>query len=97
MQSDLNFVDSIISEIQTLLLAVMGDAVRKILSFKNSSSGTSNHKDQLDGHYLVDAAVAFCKLQHLGLSVPIKTQVSIYTILVWGRCILFCFQDLFIP
>ncbi|XP_020257263.1 uncharacterized protein LOC109833848 isoform X2 [Asparagus officinalis] len=89
--SDSNFVDSIISEIQTLLLAVMCYAVRKIISLKGSCSGSSNHVDQLDGWCLVDAGVAFCKLQHLDPSVPIKTQadliVAVHDLLAeYGLC-----------
>ncbi|XP_072951059.1 calcineurin-binding protein 1 isoform X2 [Typha angustifolia] len=67
----------ILADIQSLLLAVMCSAVKLILVKKVSSSGTSNHADQFESWFLVDAAIAFCKLQHLDPSVSVKSQVDL--------------------
>ncbi|WOL15244.1 hypothetical protein Cni_G24025 [Canna indica] len=72
-----NSVVSIVADIQSLLLAVMCSAMRTIISQKLSGSITSGQTDQLDSWCLVDAAIAFCKLQHLDSSVSIKTQVDL--------------------
>ncbi|XP_008796639.2 calcineurin-binding protein 1 [Phoenix dactylifera] len=67
----------IIASIQSLLLTVMCSAVRIILSQKSSSSGTSVQTNQMECLCLVDAAIAFCKLQHIDPTVSVKTQVDL--------------------
>ncbi|KAJ0982851.1 hypothetical protein J5N97_011106 [Dioscorea zingiberensis] len=64
----------IIGDIQSLVLNVMCGAVRLILNQKVPNSSTSNQMDQMEIWCLVDAVIAFCKLQHLDPSVPVKTQ-----------------------
>ncbi|KAJ0982834.1 hypothetical protein J5N97_011089 [Dioscorea zingiberensis] len=67
----------IIGDIQSLVLNVMCGAVRLILNQKVPNSSTSNQMDQMEIWCLVDAVIAFCKLQHLDPSVPVKTQVDL--------------------
>uniref|UniRef100_K4A4Q4 Uncharacterized protein n=1 Tax=Setaria italica TaxID=4555 RepID=K4A4Q4_SETIT len=68
---------SIVGDIQSLLLTIMCAAVKIILSRKLSCSGTSYQVDQLESSCLIDAAIAFCKLQHLDPTISIKTQVDL--------------------
>ncbi|CAN6287211.1 unnamed protein product [Urochloa humidicola] len=68
---------SIVGDIQSLLLTIMCAAVKIILSRKPSCSGTSYQVDQLESSCLIDAAIAFCKLQHLDPTISIKTQVDL--------------------
>lgn len=75
LQDEFSSLVCIIASIQSLLLTVMCSAVRMILSQKSSSSGTSVQTDQLECLCLVDAAIAFCKLQHIDPTVSVKTQV----------------------
>ncbi|XP_042375103.1 calcineurin-binding protein 1-like isoform X1 [Zingiber officinale] len=74
---DFSSLVCVISDIQLLLLTVMCSAIRTIVSQKFSSSVTSGQTDQLESWCLVDAATAFCKLQHLDSFVSIKTQVDL--------------------
>uniref|UniRef100_A0ACD5W9S4 Uncharacterized protein n=1 Tax=Avena sativa TaxID=4498 RepID=A0ACD5W9S4_AVESA len=67
----------IISGIQSLLLKIMCAAVKMIVWRKLSCSGTSDQADQLDSSCLIDAAIAFCKLQHLDPTISVKTQVEL--------------------
>ncbi|CAN6309808.1 unnamed protein product [Urochloa humidicola] len=68
---------SIVGDIQSLLLTIMCAAVKIIISRKLSCSGTSYQVDQLESSCLIDAAIAFCKLQHLDPTISIKTQVDL--------------------
>ncbi|XP_066371477.1 calcineurin-binding protein 1 isoform X2 [Miscanthus floridulus] len=68
---------SIVGDIQSLLLTIMCAAVKIILLRKLSCSGTSYQVDQLESSCLIDAAIAFCKLQHLDPTISIKTQVDL--------------------
>lgn len=70
-------LNCIISDIQSLLLTVMSNAVRTILIQKCSGTSSSVSMDQFNGSCLVDAAIAFCKLQHLDPSISIKAQVDL--------------------
>ncbi|XP_039139990.1 calcineurin-binding protein 1 isoform X1 [Dioscorea cayenensis subsp. rotundata] len=67
----------VIGEIQSLILNVMCGAVKLILSQKAPNSSASKQMDQMEIWCLIDAAIAFCKLQHLDPSVPVKTQVDL--------------------
>lgn len=58
---------------QFLLLSVMCNVINIFLSKKSSGAAVD---DQVERCCLVDAAIAFCKLQHLDLSVPVKSHVS---------------------
>ncbi|KAF8681835.1 hypothetical protein HU200_045277 [Digitaria exilis] len=82
---------SIVGDIQSLLLTIMCAAVRIILSRKFSCSGTSYQVDQLESSCLIDAAIAFCKLQHLDPTISIRTQadliVAVHDLLAeYGLC-----------
>jgi hypothetical protein len=60
-------------------------AVKIILSRKLSCSGTSYQVDQLESSCLIDAAIAFCKLQHLDPTISIKTQVCSMPPSYWAK------------
>jgi hypothetical protein len=60
-------------------------AVKIILSRKLSCSGTSYQVDQLESSCLIDAAIAFCKLQHLDPTISIKTQVCSNATFILGK------------
>ncbi|OEL37163.1 hypothetical protein BAE44_0001817 [Dichanthelium oligosanthes] len=68
---------SIVGDIQSLLLTIMCAAVKIILSRKLSCSGIPYQVDQLESSCLIDAAIAFCKLQHFDPTISIKTQVDL--------------------
>lgn len=70
----------VIGEIQSLILNVMCGAVKLILSQKAPNSSASKQMDQMEIWCLIDAAIAFCKLQHLDPSVPVKTQVKLFSV-----------------
>ena len=76
---------SIVGDIQSLLLTIMCAAVKIILSRKLSCSGTSYQVDQLESSCLIDAAIAFCKLQHLDPTISIKTQVCSNATFILGK------------
>ncbi|XP_041019240.1 calcineurin-binding protein 1 isoform X3 [Juglans microcarpa x Juglans regia] len=65
---------SCIGDIQSLLLSVMCN-VASILSCKKSSGLVVG--DQAERCCFVDSAIAFCKLQHLKPTLPVKTQVDL--------------------
>ncbi|XP_006651699.2 calcineurin-binding protein 1 [Oryza brachyantha] len=67
---------SIVGDFQSLLLTIICAAVKMILSRKHSCTGT-HQADQLESSCLVDAAIAFCKLQHLDPMISIKIQVDL--------------------
>ncbi|CAN4127975.1 unnamed protein product [Withania somnifera] len=68
---------TLISDIQSLLLMFMCNVANTYSSKKLSCSGISDHREQREILYFVDAAIAFCKLQHLIPNVPIKTQTEL--------------------
>lgn len=70
---------TVISDIHSLLLELMCNVANKYLSKKSSGLGISDQNDREERCYFVDAAIAFCKLQHLNPDVPIKTQVRLTT------------------
>lgn len=76
---------SIVGDIQSLLLTIMCAAVKIILSRKLSCSGTSYQVDHLECSCLIDAAIAFCKLQHLDPTISIKTQVCASATFILGK------------
>lgn len=76
MQDGLSIPISIIGDIQSLILAVMCSVVGIFLCQKSSGLGTGNQTEHVECRCFVDAAIAFCKLQHLIPSIPVKTQVS---------------------
>jgi hypothetical protein len=81
-QEGLSSLVHTIGNIQSLLLTIMCAAVKMIVWRKLSCSGTSDEADQLESSCLVDAAIAFCKLQHLDPTISVKTQVRVSFILL---------------
>ncbi|KAL2340079.1 hypothetical protein Fmac_008019 [Flemingia macrophylla] len=70
----LNVPTSSICEMQSLLLLSMS-YVANILGCNNASAQVIS--EQAASSCFVDAAIVFCKLQHLILTTPIKTQVDL--------------------
>ncbi|GMH10793.1 hypothetical protein Nepgr_012634 [Nepenthes gracilis] len=68
---------SIISHIQSLLLAFMGNIARMYFCKKPLGTAGLDQVEQKQKSCFVNAAIAFCKLQHLDLTVSIKTQVNL--------------------
>ncbi|RZC50076.1 hypothetical protein C5167_018500 [Papaver somniferum] len=68
---------SIVGDIQSLLLTVMCNIISTFLCKKYSELATVDQMEQLESHWFVDAANAFCRLQHLNQSVPCKSQVDL--------------------
>ncbi|CAK7353102.1 unnamed protein product [Dovyalis caffra] len=65
-----------IGDIQSLLLAVMCH-VANYLSKKSSVPVITDEMDQKQSCCFVDAGIAYCKLQHLVHTIPVKTQVEL--------------------
>ncbi|KAK9699813.1 hypothetical protein RND81_08G196900 [Saponaria officinalis] len=68
---------SIIADIQTLLLALMCNIAKMCFSKKASDSLSPDQTEQEQRCLFVNAVIAFYKLQHLDLTIPIKTQVEL--------------------
>ncbi|KAF9616019.1 hypothetical protein IFM89_027958 [Coptis chinensis] len=67
---------SIIGDIQALLLIFIRNIISIFLCKKSSGLGVSD-TEQMESCSFLDAVIAFCKLQHLNQSVPVKTQVEL--------------------
>lgn len=61
-----------VAQIQNVLLIVMSNMARGLFRHKPVCMG------HLESNCFVDAAMAFCKLQHAITSIPVKTQVSLF-------------------
>ncbi|XP_029126725.1 calcineurin-binding protein 1 isoform X2 [Cajanus cajan] len=70
----LNVPTSSICQMQSLLLLIMS-YVANILVCNNASAQLIS--DQVESSCFIDAAIVFCKLQHLIPTTPIKTQVDL--------------------
>ncbi|KAL2548434.1 Tetratricopeptide repeat (TPR)-like superfamily protein [Forsythia ovata] len=68
---------TVVGDIQSLLLALMCNIAGTYFSKKSSGLGVPHSIEQTERCSFVDAAIAFCKLQHLDFSVPIKTQTEL--------------------
>ncbi|XVF35387.1 hypothetical protein REPUB_Repub18cG0141300 [Reevesia pubescens] len=68
---------SIIGDIQSLLLAIMYSIANNVLCKKSSMPVIVDQPEQKQSNCFIDAAIAFCKLQHLDPSVTAKTQVEL--------------------
>ncbi|XVE70975.1 hypothetical protein DITRI_Ditri10aG0113000 [Diplodiscus trichospermus] len=68
---------SIFSNIQSLLLAIMYNIANNVLCKKSSLPVIVDQPEQKQCNCFIDAAIAFCKLQHLDPSVTVKTQVEL--------------------
>jgi len=73
LQDGLSVPTSSICQMQSLLLLIMS-YVGNILALNKASAQVIS--DQAESSCFVDAAIVFCKLQHLSPTMPIKTQVS---------------------
>uniref|UniRef100_A0A803LBH5 Calcineurin-binding protein 1 n=1 Tax=Chenopodium quinoa TaxID=63459 RepID=A0A803LBH5_CHEQI len=73
---DIN-IPSSIADIQALLLALMCNIARMSFCKKPSGVSSPDHGELKRKCFFVNAAIAFCKLQHLDLTIPIKTQVDL--------------------
>lgn len=65
-----------IAGIQSLLLTVMSNIVRHLLSKRDSDSQIADEIEEEQKSCFVDAAIGFCKLQHLDSTISTKCQVS---------------------
>ncbi|XP_015934967.1 calcineurin-binding protein 1 isoform X2 [Arachis duranensis] len=63
-----------IIQMQSLLLLIMRYVANLLVCNKASEPV---HSDEEENNYFVDAAIVFCKLQHLSPATPIKTQVDL--------------------
>nr|KYP70140.1 hypothetical protein KK1_009348 [Cajanus cajan] len=73
-RDSLNVPTSSICQMQSLLLLIMS-YVANILVCNNASAQLIS--DQVESSCFIDAAIVFCKLQHLIPTTPIKTQVDL--------------------
>ncbi|XP_058785255.1 calcineurin-binding protein 1 [Vicia villosa] len=65
---------SSICQMQSLLLLIMGYVANVLVCNITSAQVIS---DQVESNCFVDAAIVFCKLQHLSRTTPIETQVDL--------------------
>ncbi|KAL9227273.1 hypothetical protein vseg_002982 [Gypsophila vaccaria] len=75
--NDMAVPRSIIADIQTLLLALMCNIAKMCFSKKTSGVLSPDQTEQEQRCLFVNAVIAFYKLQHLDLTIPIKTQVDL--------------------
>ena len=76
LQNNVTVPRDIIGDIQRLLLTLMCN-IAKMCFCKNSSGVTNpDQTEQKQRCFFVNAAIAFCKVQHIDLTVPMKSQVS---------------------
>jgi calcineurin-binding protein cabin-1 len=73
LQDGLTVPTSSLCQMQSLLLLIMSYVANVLVCNKTSAQVIS---DQVESSCFVDAAIVFCKLQHLSGTTPIKTQVS---------------------
>ncbi|KAJ4839309.1 hypothetical protein Tsubulata_018120 [Turnera subulata] len=77
LQNDIIVPVGTISDIQTLLLGVMCHIAINYLCKKSSVPLVTDEIEQRQRGCFIDAGIAFCKLQHLLLSIPVKIQVEL--------------------
>ncbi|XP_031102480.1 calcineurin-binding protein 1 [Ipomoea triloba] len=68
---------TILVDIQSLLLKLMCKIANSYLCQRSSVMENSDQSEPRDRCYFIDAAIAFCKLQHLIANVPIKSQTEL--------------------
>ncbi|XVF48614.1 hypothetical protein PTKIN_Ptkin03bG0204200 [Pterospermum kingtungense] len=68
---------SVFSDIQSLLLAIMYNIANNFFCKKSSMPVIVDQLEQRQSNCFIDAAIAFCKLQHLDPSITVKTQVEL--------------------
>ncbi|KAK9273730.1 hypothetical protein L1049_018540 [Liquidambar formosana] len=75
--SGITVLMSNIGDIQSLLLVVMCNIASIFLYKRSSGLPIADQTERRQSCCFVDAAIAFCKLQHLNPTVPVKTQVEL--------------------
>ncbi|XP_074317370.1 calcineurin-binding protein 1 [Silene latifolia] len=75
--NDIAVPRSTIADIQTLLLALMCNIAKMCFSKKASGVLSPDQTEQEQRCLFVNASIAFCKLQHLDLTIPSKAQVEL--------------------
>ncbi|CAL0319261.1 unnamed protein product [Lupinus luteus] len=65
---------SSICQMQSLLLLIMSYLLNILVCNKDAEHVISN---QAENSCFIDAAIVFCKLQHLNITTPIKTQIDL--------------------
>lgn len=73
LQDNIVVPTSSINDIQSLLLSVMCNVAGIFICKKSSGLVIA---DETEKNCFIEAAIALCKLQHLNVTVPVKTQVS---------------------
>ncbi|PIA42882.1 hypothetical protein AQUCO_02000379v1 [Aquilegia coerulea] len=68
---------SVIGDIQALLLTYMRNIISIFLCKKSSELGTAEQTQQMESCSFLEALIAFCKVQQLNQSVPVKIQVDL--------------------
>ncbi|KAL0304879.1 UNVERIFIED_CONTAM: Calcineurin-binding protein 1 [Sesamum calycinum] len=66
-----------IGGIQSLLLTFLCNIANSCFAKKSFGLGGLESIEQAEQCYFIDTAIAFCKLQHLNLNVPIKSQAEL--------------------
>lgn len=67
----------VVDDIQSLLLVLMCNIANAYFSRKSSGLGIPDLVEQREKCHFIDAAIAFCILQHLKPNVPIKAQTEL--------------------
>ncbi|KAG8375629.1 hypothetical protein BUALT_Bualt10G0120200 [Buddleja alternifolia] len=68
---------AVIGDMQSLLLTLMCNIPNSCFAKKSSGLDVPESIEQTERCYFVDAAIAFCKLQHLNFNIPIKSQTEL--------------------
>ncbi|KAJ7562157.1 hypothetical protein O6H91_03G056900 [Diphasiastrum complanatum] len=66
-----------LGKVQHLLILVMGHHLSVLSNRRNSSSVSMGLEEDIESSCFVDAAVAFCRIQHLKTSVTVEQQVGL--------------------
>lgn len=75
LQNGILIPATVIDDLQSLLLAFLCNVANTCFLKKSSGLGASDIDEQEMQCNFIDAAITFCKLQHLNPTIPIKTQV----------------------
>lgn len=70
-----NIPAAVIGDIQSLLVIAMCNTANLYFAKKSSGLALPESTEKNEQSYLLDAAIAFCKLQQLNFNLPIKSQV----------------------
>ena len=75
MQTSFDIPTTLLGQVQCFLLTIM---CRVVWALPSGIAG-ADPNEQLESSCFADAVVAFCKLQHLDLSISMKMQVSLHS------------------